>query len=176
VSRVSKRYAKALFALSEETGKLDGVAADMEQLGETLRKSGDFFDFIKNPLISINEKEQTLDTLFKASLQGITLDFLHLLCRKKRLNVLDDIVDDFAVLMMEHRHQLKAEIVSAQPLDAAQADAIKKRLQELYGKEVLVSLKEDVGLIGGFRVFINGQVIDNSIRYQLNKLKEQLVA
>ena len=176
MSRVSKRYAKALFSLSDESGLLDAVAGDMDRIKSVLEQNADFLDFTKNPLIPISGKEQTLDTLFKSSLQSVTMDFLHLLCRKKRLDVLDDIVEDFAGLMMEHRKQLQAEIVSAQPLEAAQADAIKKQLERLYEREVLVTLREDADLIGGFLVYINGQVIDNSIRYQLNKLKEQLVA
>ena len=121
-------------------------------------------------------KEQVLEELFKSSFQQVTLDFVKLLSRKKRLDTLDDVVKDFAVLVLRHRNQLEAEIVSAQALETEQVAAIKKRLQDIFGKEILVSLKEDPALIGGFLVNVNGQIIDNSIRYQLTKLKEQLVA
>ncbi len=176
MSRVSKRYSKALFSLAMEENVLEKVSADMSSLRELLSAESSFLAFTKNPLVSGTHKEKVLEELFKASFQSLTLDFVKLLSRKKRLDVLDDVVTDFEALMLLHRNQLEAEIVSAQPLDGEQVSAIKQRLKELFGKEILVRLKEDASLIGGFLVRINGQIIDNSIRYQLTKLKEQLVA
>jgi len=176
LSRVSKRYSKALFSLALEEGILDKVAMDMTSLQELLSAKDSFYSFTKNPLVSVVHKEQVLEELFKSSFQQVTLDFVKLLSRKKRLDTLDDVVKDFAALVLRHRNQLEAEIVSAQALETEQVAAIKKRLQDIFGKEILVSLKEDPALIGGFLVNVNGQIIDNSIRYQLTKLKEQLVA
>ena len=77
---------------------------------------------------------------------------------------------------MKHRNQIVAELTSPSALDGKQLDLIKTNIETMTKKSVLLETKEDASLIGGFTVKIDDIVIDNSVRYQLFKLKEKLIS
>ena len=176
MSRVSVRYARALFSLAEEEKKLEAVATDMGELKKLLENSTDFSGFILNPLLSSSKQAELIREFFTGKVDPLTFDFLQLLCKKKRLNQLSEILDAFNSLLLEKRNQVHAEVTSAVALDDQQMDAIKANLESMTDKSVILNTKKDSALIGGFKVMIDGVIIDNSVQYQLLKLKEKLVS
>jgi F-type H+-transporting ATPase subunit delta len=176
LSRVSVRYARALFSLADEEKKLEAIAVDMGELKKLVEGDTDFGDFILNPLLSSSKQADVIRELFTGKVDPITFDFLQLLCKKKRLNQLSEIVDAYNGLMLKKRNQVHAEVTSAVALDDQQMDAIKANLESMTDKSVILNTKKDSALIGGFKVLIDGVIIDNSVQYQLFKLKEKLVS
>jgi len=120
LSRISIRYAKALFSLAQDENKLDKVANDLGDLKALLDTNADFSKFIINPLISGNKKAEVLKNLFSDKLDPLTLNFLYLLSNKKRINVLDQILVKFDDLLLKHRNQVVAELTSTSSLDEQQ--------------------------------------------------------
>jgi len=176
LSRVSLRYAKAVFALAVEEKKLDIIAADMEEIRLLINNNADFSSFISSPLISSASQVELIRQIFSGKVDKLTYNFLELICNKKRLNQLEDILIVFDDLLLKHHNQLNAEITSAVALDDLQLQAIKDNLETMTNKSVILTTKEDAALIGGFKVLVGGVIIDNSVRYQLSKLKEKLVS
>ncbi len=176
MSRISIRYAKALFSLAQDEKKLDTVANDLSELKILLDTSSDFKTFVVNPLISGNKKAEVLKSLFSGKLDPLTMNFLYLLSSKKRVDVLDQILQKFDELLLKYRNQVVAELTSSSVLDDKQLDAIKTNIETMTQKTVLLETNEDNSLIGGFTVKIEDIIIDNSVRYQLAKLKEKLVS
>jgi len=176
LSRVSIRYAKALFSLAQEEKKLDTVADDLDGIKSLLANSSDFISFIANPLLSSSKQSEVVGELFSGNVDKLTMDFLELICKKKRLNQLVEIILAFDSLLLDQRNQVHAEVTSASALDDQQMEAIRSNLEAMTQKSVLLNTKKDSGLIGGFKVLIDGVIIDNSVKYQLSKLKEKLVS
>ena len=176
MSRISIRYAKALFSLAQDEKKLDKVANDLSELKKLLGGSVDFNTFVLNPLISGSKKAGILKALFSDKLDPLTMDFLYLLSNKKRVNLLDQILLRFEELLLKHRNQIVAKLTSPSSLDSKQLDAIKTNIEKMTQKSVLLETTEDASLIGGFTVKIEDIIIDNSVRYQLAKLKEKLIS
>ena len=176
MSRVSKRYAKALFETALEEKKLNNVHKDLEHLKSILKESDDFSGFVSNPLVSDSNKLTIVEELFKGKVDSLTMKFLTLVCESKRLYFIAEIIQQFEYLLRHHNNQVVAEISSAVSLSDEQIKKITKKIQELTGKNVITQHKTDESLIGGFLVKIEDIIIDNSIRYQLLKLKEKLVA
>ena len=78
-------------------------------------------------------------------------------------------------MMLAHNNTVEAELISAVELEQKQIEAIKNHLQKTLGKNVLMSAKIQPEILGGFVVRVQDVVIDNSIRLQLNKLREKLM-
>ena len=176
MSRLSKRYAKALFSLTLDEKKLDVVSADISLLSTLLTESADLAAFIVNPLTNSMRQQEIIEKSFSNKLSDIVLNFLMLLARKKRLNILADIIVDYNRLILVHNNQIHAEVFSNSSLTDGQISKIKQRLEKLTHKQVLIKTSLDDNLIGGFTIRVEDIIIDNSIRYQLAKLKDQLVA
>lgn len=176
MSRVSIRYAKALFSLAQDENNLDTLAVDLGKIEDVLNTNEDFDNFTANPLVSAHKKTEVVKALFENKINTLTLTFLYLLCTKKRLNLLREILLRFNDLLLKQRNQVHADLVSAKQLDDQQVDIIKTNIESLTQKSVVLKTKEDVSLIGGFKIKIEDIIIDNSIRNQLGKLREKLIA
>ena len=176
MKRIARRYAKALFELAVESREIDSIEKDFEAISGILEQQDEFKAFLENPLINEHRKYQVVQELFKDKLDAITFNFVLMVTEKKRIELLPAIIEEFRHFILKHRNMVEGELVSAVSLDSEQADKIKTNIETLIGKSVL--LKEDVDeeIIGGFVVKVEDLVIDNSIRYQLNKLREKLIA
>jgi len=176
LSRVAKRYAKALFSLALEESNLDKVSVDLDQMTELDAQNDEFSALLANPLINEKDKLSALQEIFSERVEATTISFLKLLADKKRIAFLPAISQEFKGMKLAHANQVQAELISAVALTTDQVNAIKNRIEEITGKVVLLTEKLDKALLGGFVVKVEGWVLDNSIRYQLSKLREKLIA
>lgn len=176
MSRVSIRYAKAVFAAALEEKTLDKVAEDFKSIKSLIEDSKDFYSFLVNPLISSSKRVVIVKDLFAGKVQDLTFNFLQLICEKKRLNQLPEIISRFEKLIMVNKNQVFAEITSVAEIDSTQLNLIKTNLESITSKSVLLSTKNDSRLIGGFKVQVEGVIIDSSVKNQLLKLKEKLIS
>ncbi len=176
MSRVAKRYAKALFELAEEEKILNKVEVDVAQFASLSSESADFSTLLSNPLINEKEKFTILKELFRDKVQPLTLDFLNLLSVKKRLDVLPEIAQEFRAMMLDFANKIEGELISAVKLAPDQVKHIRSNMEKMTGKNVLLDEKVDESVLGGFIVRIEDWVLDNSVRYQLSKLRDKLIA
>lgn len=65
---------------------------------------------------------------------------------------------------------LKGLLMTALPLTQTQHAAIENRFSELMGETVALEVREDMNLLGGVKVELNGRVYDGSLRGQLQNV------
>lgn len=174
MSRIAKRYAKALFELAVEDKKLADVHGDLQHIENVIRESEDFRKFLSDPLLNEELRLKTLKSIFEGKVSSPTLNFMKLVSEKQRLFYLDMMIGNFNQMYLAHHNQVEGELISAVELQADQVDRIKSKVEKATGKEVLLKQTLQPHVIGGFIVKIGDTVIDNSIRFQLNKLRERL--
>jgi len=78
-------------------------------------------------------------------------------------------------LLDEERGIVRGTVFTVVEMTDEQLKALNQKLNRMVGKTVVLTQKVDASLVGGFIVQIKDTVIDNSIRHQLEKLKERLV-
>ncbi len=176
MSRVAKRYAKALFALAKEESLLNEVGKDLALISAFNQQSADFSTFLSNPIINEKDKIKVLREMFRGKVQALTLNFLSLLSEKRRIPFLPQAAEEFRLMMLDYAGEVEGELISAQKLSPEQIDKIKAKVERITGKTVFLAEKVDKTVLGGFIVKVEDWVLDNSIRYQLAKLREQLAA
>jgi len=176
LSRVAKRYAKALFSLANDEKLLDVVESDFGQIDILLQQSADFSSLLSNPLISDKEKVLLVKEIFAGKTDKLTFNFLNLLAEKKRMAIISDVLKEFKALMLEYTNKVEGELISAVKLSEAQVAEIRRKINGITGKTVLLKEKVDASILGGFVVKVEDWILDNSIRYQLSKLRERLIA
>jgi F-type H+-transporting ATPase subunit delta len=175
VGKADRRYAKALFSLAGDQGHLDPVSQDMARLASLLDQSPELSSFMSHPLIPGNQRTEALGVLFDGKAHPLTLHFLQFLDDQGRLGHLQGICESFESLYNEHVGIVRVSIVSAAAMQDDQVLAIKSRLAEKLGKTIEADTKVDASLIGGFRVQIEGRMIDQSISTKLTTFKRQLI-
>lgn len=65
-----------------------------------------------------------------------------------------------------------ARVESPLPLDGAQQDAVRSKLEELYGAGLTFEFVQNPALLGGLRVRVGSDVYDGSVESRLNLLEQ----
>ncbi len=174
LSKISVRYAKAIFLLAQEKNILDDVYQDFRFISKCLSEVEDFTDKISSPVVSSDEKYKLFDTVFKTSVNEITLRFLHLLVSKGREQYLSSISRNVEVFYRKEKN-LKLVIVKTQaPVNDSTKDKIIEIISQKYNSQVEMINEIDSEMIGGLVIRIDNQQLDLSVLTQLRDIKKQL--
>ncbi|MCY4413099.1 MAG: ATP synthase F1 subunit delta [Caldilineaceae bacterium] len=69
-----------------------------------------------------------------------------------------------------------ADITSAVELDDDAQEKIRQRLAQQYGEDLVISFDVDPSLMGGLRIRVGDQLIDNTVANRLMALREMVAA
>jgi F-type H+-transporting ATPase subunit delta len=172
VSGMAGRYALALFALGEETGATDKIAADLASFQELAAASADLQRFIKSPVFSAEEQMRALDAILaQAGITGIAANFLKLVTAKRRLFAILAMIRDFNLLNDARKGITRASVTIAEPLKPEHAEALRSALSDVAGGgEVEVAIKVEPSIIGGLIVKLGSRMVDSSLKTKLNSI------
>ncbi len=173
--RVASRYAGALFAVAERGSILDAVAADLELMRRFLTEVPRLRAVIMEPLVSDSRKYAVADEAFGDRVTASSLNFLKLLIRKHREDLIEECAREFRALLAEHTNTADAEASSAVPLTPEQTARLTQSLQTMTGKTIRLTTQVDAALVGGVVVRLGDTVIDGSVRGKLERLHRQLL-
>jgi F-type H+-transporting ATPase subunit delta len=173
MATVAGRYAAALFDLADEQRQLREIEQDVLSLQTMLNESEDLRRLVRSPVLSADDQSRAIAAVAgKASLGPLTINFLKLVARNRRLFVLQDMIKNFRLLAARHRGEVTADVISAHPLSDTQITALKDTLRaSIGGKDVQVNSRVDPNLLGGLIVKVGSRMIDSSLRTRLNNLK-----
>ncbi len=175
VTRVAYRYAQALLDLSTEQNVVDKVNADMVQLSGVCKESKDFANLLNSPIVESKKKSDIFAALFESKMEKMSLDFLNLIVKNSREDILPQIADGFVSLYKKKNNILDVTVISATTLDKATKDQIVNKIKASFNGTIELIEKVDPSLIGGFIVRIDDKQIDASIASQLSNLKNILL-
>ena len=172
---ISRRYAKALLLIGKEDGQAETYKTELASVTQLMETQPMFHQAVNNPLHDAASRKKVLHAVVeKLSLSPVVTSFLLLLFDKGRIAFLSSISDYYQKLADELKGIARAKVVSAAGLAPETVDKIKGALAKKTGKDVLLSVEEDPGLIGGIVTQIGDLVFDGSIKTQLLNMRESL--
>lgn len=172
---IARRYAKALFGLAVESGRVEAWSASLQTLQQVVEGSPDLQDVLSNPVYSKDQRRAIVEKLAAAlSLDAAPRDLLFLLGDRNRLAYLPGIVATFRDFADEHLGRLRAKVTSAVKLDDVAAQAIADKLSQATKLKVLLDRSVDPAILGGVVAQVGSLVYDGSVRTQLEDLRQQL--
>jgi len=158
-------YAKALYDLniSEEV---------VQNTRDIILESNELFDALSNPSIKNKEKHAVIDSIFEKEIRN----FLKILCDNNCVELILKIFDVYEDIVLENKNIIKATLTYVTKVDDEQIENIKEFIRNKYDKAgVLLELKEDASLIGGFILTVGDIEYDKSIKGTLSSLHKVLV-
>ena len=167
------RYAGALYALAEESGKIDAVVNDMNGVAELVSTNQDMRLLVESPAITWAEQTKAVTAVLeKGGADALTVKFVGTVASNGRLHALSRIISAFLAEHALRRGEVSAEVISAVEMDDARRARVEQAVSKLAGSEKLsLSMRVDPSLIGGLVVRIGSRMIDTSIRTKLNRLE-----
>jgi F-type H+-transporting ATPase subunit delta len=174
-SAAARRYARALFALAEETGSVDRVRAELAEMARLFEAEPALRGALFRPLHPVAERRAVLRSLCeRLSLLPIVRNFFSYAIDQRRLVDFDAIRAEFEQLADAAAGRLKALVTSAAPLGDAQRERLQRALAARTGRNVELDVSVDPSLIGGVVATVGNVVFDGSLRTQLSQLRDTL--
>lgn len=172
---VARRYASALLDMADEAKSVEKIEKDMLALEAMLEGSEDLQRLIENPLMNRGAQQNgILAIATKAKFQKLTQNFLGVLVQNRRLGALPQVINAMKAELRTRRGEVEAKVVSAYALTPAQTNALQKDLSKAMGTNVTLSVEVDKELLGGMTVTVGSQMIDDSVRSKLDRLKRAM--
>jgi F-type H+-transporting ATPase subunit delta len=172
----ARRYARALFALAREEGRIEDLRRELDTLGELLERNADLAHAILRPLFPSAERRRVLRAVCERIGASDTLRrFCSFLVDQRRVVELQAIRAAYAQLADEAAGRTRARVVSASALSAAQLERLRRALAERTGRELELDVEVDDSLLGGAVASVGDLVFDGSLRTQLEQLRSSLM-
>jgi len=176
ISKISVRYAKALFLSARDHEVLDKVRYDMELLLDVSTRDNDIREMLESPIVNPINKFRVLNSVFSDRISNLTMDFLNLVTRNKREDCIPGMCRHYIHLYKKEKGIMQASISTASPIPENMRSEIITIVKAAFQAEI--ELEEDVqkDLIGGFVLRVEDKQLDVSVKGKLNKIKKELQA
>ncbi|CAJ1000932.1 MULTISPECIES: F0F1 ATP synthase subunit delta [Bacillales] len=170
---VSKRYARALFEVASERGKLDQIEADLKAVVEAIEQNADLSKILLHPHIARAAKKSLADDLFKRHVSEETHNFLNVLIDNGREGQLLEVYRSFVRMANEARGIAEATVTSAKPLSDEEQAELAEKLGQKLNKKLRVQTVVDPSILGGIVIKIGDRLYDGSIKTKLEHFAHQ---
>ncbi len=176
-SKIAAPYARALFDFSVEKNIMHQITADFQNLETFLDESSELTDYLSNPIVSQDAKQEVLTKILEPQLNAETFKFLMVLVERDRINLLKSVISNYLELVYETASIKTIEVVTAFAFSNSQKDTLIEKLKELTNaREIRLVVTVEPSLIGGFLIKTESKVIDFTITNQLQQLAKHLDA
>ncbi|WP_338973454.1 ATP synthase F1 subunit delta [Fusobacterium nucleatum] len=169
-SQVGRRYSKAIFDIAEEKNQVKEIYELLNSVMVLYRTDKEFKNFIRNPLISNEEKKLVLNEIFGKDNRD-NLNILLYILDKGRINCIKYIVAEYLKIYYRKNRILDVRATFTKELTDEQKKKLIDKLSQKTGKEINLEIKIDKNILGGGVIRIGDKIIDGSIRRELDNWK-----
>ena len=193
---ISKVYGDALFDYALENNLIEQTYEEANDIKYIFETSKELRDFVSNPIISTDEKKQTLHNIFienvwKGTLSKVLsvfkldslikgkntkiLSFLYIIIDKGREKEIVSIMEYFLARVREYKNIGVAYITSATQLNDSQKELLEEKLINTTNyKQFIFEYKVDEELISGLKIVVGDKVLDSTMKTKIDTLSKNL--
>jgi F-type H+-transporting ATPase subunit delta len=171
----ARRYAKALFSLASETGRVAEVRGEVERLGALIEGNAELRAVLLQPLHPAAQRRAVLGAVAeRIGASPLLRNFLSFLVDQRRLVDWAAIQAEYARLADAAAGVRQVRVRSASALSDAQRERLQRALEQKAGGRVQLEVEIDPTLLGGAVAQVGDLVYDGSLRTQLQQLRASL--
>ena len=171
-SRVTIRYAKALFQLVIEQDTLEQSYNDIVLLDKVCAESKELSLLLKSPIVKTDKKLKILEDIFGSKISKVTMSFINIITTKKRENLLTLIARSFITLYKTHNKIATATVITAAPLDESLRAEVIRFIKKDGDDNVKLTEKVDSTIIGGAIIRMGDKQLDASVSKAISELRQ----
>jgi F-type H+-transporting ATPase subunit delta len=174
-SAAARRYARALFSLAQEDGRVADVKAELAQFSAVIEQNEHLRKALFQPIHPAAERRAVLlGVCERMGVQPTVRKLFSFLVDQRRLVDFEGSREEYERLADEAAGRTKASVVSAAPLSDGDRARLERALSTRTGGMVELDVAVDPSLIGGVIAKVGALVFDGSLRTQLNQLRASL--
>jgi ATP synthase F1, delta subunit len=168
---IAKRYASAIYNIAKSSDSINEVREVLNIFMENYEEEEEFRKILEDPLKKFPEKEKFLEKSFDHFTKE-SLGIVKYIVKKQRLSLVGDIKEYFLKLYYEENNKLPITAIFAKELSEKQRELLIEKLEKKYDKKIVLNLEVDKEIIGGGILKIGNEVINGSIKNQIEEMKK----
>ncbi len=173
-NEVASKYSRALFRLGKDHDNLLELKDNLAEFWQLVEENEDLNQVIFHQRIMPKDKKNILEKIFAEEMHEDILHFLFILIDKRREFFLESIIQEFNTLVDDAERILHVKVTSAVELNDSALDKLKEKLDSLLDYNIQIKNNVDEEIIAGIVLKIEDYIIDGSLRFELNSLKQKL--
>ena len=173
MSLVAKRYSEAFFSLALDKNNVGEYKEDLKLVLDTFKGVDSIDLFFASEKITKQEKKGLIEKSFNEKISVDAKNLLKLLVDKGRMGYITEIVEDYFHLANENLNICEGLIESVRPIDETRIKELETLLAK-NGQTVVLKQKINKSLISGFRITLNNEVIDGSMKSKIDQMQDLL--
>jgi F-type H+-transporting ATPase subunit delta len=172
---LARRYARALLEVAQKRDELVRTEQELNAVAAFFRRDPRARRFFETPSISREEKARFLEERLMPRVGRPLYGLFHVLLRRRRLDHLVAIADEFDKLAERAQGITHAVVRTAAPITDAQADRLTALLTRRTGGTIELTREVDQALLGGAVVSLDHKVIDGTLATELWRIRRALL-
>lgn len=175
-SSLSRKYARSLADVAADLGNAQQVLEELRAFVQLLDDHRSLREALSSPAIPLSAKKAIVQGVGElASFQSITCNFLYVVLEKSRILDLQELLAAFERVLDERAGIVRVDVFSPNPLREKLKARLEKAVSELSGSRVKLECQVDEELLGGLKLQIGSEVLDGTLRGQLETIRRQLI-
>jgi len=167
-------YAQAMLDVADAEGVLADVEDELFAFRGVLEANPDLVQGLSDVGIPAERRQQLVEELLGGRALPQTVQLVSFVVGGGRGRVLQDVIIEFLELAASRKSSAVAEVRSASQLSDDQKSKLAAALEKATGKKVQIRVQVDPSVIGGVLVKVGDQIVDGTVRTQLNRFREGL--
>ena len=172
--QAAQMYADSLFELARETGAVDEVHSNLQELVKLEQIEPSMRSFFESAALDDDVREAGLERLFRGKLHDLTLNTLQVLNRNGRNGLLRGLLRGFELARQDAAGQVDVIVTSAIALDEAERRSVETTAAKISGGKPLVEYRVDPEILGGLVLQVGDLRYDNSVRTKLSAAERRV--
>ena len=167
-------YGQALFDAAKERGKIDAIGEEYKAISEVFTDHPSLKKLFLVPTLSALEKKTVAKKVFEGRVSQEMLHFIYILIDKGRINVWDRIGKQYEKLVLESEGLTRGILYTIMPVGPERLSALEEKAGAALGKNVKLENRIDKSIIGGTVIYVDGKLIDASVKARLENMKQRI--
>ena len=173
LATLARPYAVAVFKRAKETNSAKTWSNNLAFL-TTVLSDKSISCVINDPKIGKSQLSTMLLDICEGQIDQEGSNFLKLLIENNRLSLIAAIAEIFETYKAEDEGSIDVDVTTAFAFTKESKQSFNTTLEKAFGKKINMKIAVDSSLIGGVLVRAGDQVIDGSVRGQLQQLAQRL--
>ncbi len=168
-------YATGLFDVESSVEELYAREKFLRELSELIRDYPQIQQIISCPEVSSDYRVAILEKLLDTKLDVLSRNFIKIILKTRKTPLLASIASEYHKLVVGKLKTVDIQVNSVDFLREETHNLLRNRLESKLDKNVVIEESKDPSLVAGSVLFIGNQLLDLSIKGQIEKLKKQLL-
>ncbi len=171
---VDLTYGTALVEAAREVGKENQILEEAQAVVQLIEDEPDLHQFINYPGVSADEKKEVLKNIFEGRICEELLNFLYILVDKRRTMNFGRIIKVYKSLVEKEEGVSYGTVYSVVKLSDERIAELEEQTSKLLQMNVKLENELDPSLLAGFKILVEGKIIDASYRKKFDELASQM--